>query len=252
MDTDNIGHHISRQFNEEMENLRNRVLSMGGLVEQQIERAAVAFLGSNLEMAEQVIQQDKAVNLMEMQIDQNCTEILAKRQPAAFDLRLLLSAVKTINDLERIGDEAAKIAEMAIHLNGNEQKYLSKDYYEIQHLVSLVKEMVHGSLDAFARLTVDDVLSITEQDIKVDREYSSIIRQLVTRMMEDPRNVRRALDVLWTVRALERIGDHACNICEHVIYMVKGEDVRHISREELQQKVGDSGVSESAQGSGDA
>lgn len=252
MDTNKIGHHISRQFNEEMEDLRNRVLSMGGLVEQQIEQAAVAFLNSDLEMAEQVIQQDKAVNLMEMQIDQDCTEILAKRQPAAFDLRLLLSVIKTINDLERIGDEAAKIAEMAIHLNGNDHKYLSKDYYEIQHLVLLVKDMLHGALDAFARLTVDDVLSITEQDVKVDREYSSIIRQLVTRMMEDPRNVRRTLDVLWTVRALERIGDHACNICEHVIYMVKGEDVRHISREELQQKVGGGDVSESAQGSGDA
>ncbi|MGR9115757.1 MAG: phosphate signaling complex protein PhoU [Gammaproteobacteria bacterium] len=237
MDINKIGHHISRQFNEEIEDIRNRVLNMGGLVEQQIEQASEAFMNSDLELAEQVIQQDEVVNSMEMQIDQECTEILAKRQPAAFDLRLLLSVIKTINDLERIGDEASKIAEMAIHLNGTEHKHKSEDYYEIQHLVDLVKEMLHGSLDSFARLNVDDVLSITEQDVKVDREYGSIIRQLVTRMMEDPRNVRRTLDVLWTVRALERIGDHACNICEHVIYMVKGEDVRHISREELHKRV---------------
>ena len=237
MDINKIGHHISRQYNEEMEDIRNRVLNMGGLVEQQIEQAAEAFMNSDLEKAEQVIQQDEIVNSLEMQIDQECTEILAKRQPAAFDLRLLLSVIKTINDLERIGDEAAKIAEMAIHLNGTEHKHKSEDYYEIQHLVELVKEMLHGSLDAFARLNVEDVLSITDKDVKVDREYGSIIRQLVSRMMEDPRNVRRTLDVLWTARALERIGDHSCNICEHVIYMVKGEDVRHISREELQKKV---------------
>lgn len=237
MDINKIGHHISRQYNEEMEDIRNKVLNMGGLVEQQIEQATAAFMNSDLEMAEQVIQQDEVVNQLEMRIDQECTEILAKRQPAAFDLRLLLSVIKTINDLERIGDEASKIAEMAIHLNGTEHKHKSEDYYEIQHLVDLVREMLHGSLDAFARLNVDDVLSITAQDAKVDREYGSIIRQLVSRMMEDPRNVRRTLDVLWTARALERIGDHACNICEHVIYMVKGEDVRHISREELQKKV---------------
>ena len=237
MDINKIGHHISRQFNEEIEDIRNRVLNMGGLVEQQIGQAAEAFMNSDLEMAEQVMQKDEVVNSLEMQIDQECTEILAKRQPAAFDLRLLLSVIKTINDLERIGDEAAKIAEMAIHLNGTEHKHKSEDYYEIQHLVGLVKEMLHGALDAFARLTVDEVLSITDKDTKVDREYDSIIRQLVSRMMEDPRNVRRTLDVLWTVRSLERIGDHACNICEHVIYMVKGEDVRHISREELHKKV---------------
>lgn len=237
MDINKIGHHISRQFNEEMEDIRNRVLNMGGMVEQQIEQATLAFMNSDLEMAEHVIQQDEIVNSMQMQIDKECTEILAKRQPAAFDLRLLLSVIKMINDLERIGDKAAKIAEMAIHLNGTEHKHKSEDYYEIQHLVGMVKEMLHGALDAFARLNVECVLSITGQDVKVDREYSSIIRQLVSRMMEDPRNVKRTLDVLWTARALERIGDHACNICEYVIYMVKGEDVRHISREELQKKI---------------
>lgn len=237
MDINKIGHHISRQYNEEMEDIRNHVLNMGGLVEQQIDQAAESFMSSDLEMAEDVIQQDQLVDTLQMQIDQECIEILAKRQPAAFDLRLLLSVIKTINDLERIGDEATKIAEMAIHLNGTEHKHKTEDYYEIQHLTGMVKGMLHGALDAFARLNVDEVLTITDLEVKVDREYGSIIRQLVSKMMEDPRNVRRMLDVLWTARALERIGDHACNICEHVIYMVKGEDVRHISREELEKKV---------------
>ncbi|PKM10131.1 MAG: phosphate transport system regulatory protein PhoU [Gammaproteobacteria bacterium HGW-Gammaproteobacteria-10] len=238
MDINKIGHHISHQFNKELEDIRNRLLNMGGVVEQQIEQAANAFMNSDLELAEKVIQQDKIVNDLERQIDQECTEILAKRQPAAFDLRLLLSVIKALNDLERIGDEATKIAEMAIHLNSteylSEHQHKGEDYYEIQHLVDLVKDMLHGALDAFARLNVGEVLSITAQDAKVDREYSCIIRQQVSRMMENPRNVRRTLDVLWTARALERIGDHACNLCEHVIYMVKGEDVRHVSREELQ------------------
>jgi phosphate transport system protein len=237
MDVSKIGHHISRKFNEELEDIRNKVMIMGGLVENQIDEAATSLMNSDLELAEKVIQQDSLVNQLEMQIDKECTQIMALRQPAAFDLRLLLSVIKTINDLERAGDEAIKIAEMAIHLNGMDHKHKGEDYYEIQHLVSMVKEMLHGALDAFARMNVDQVVAITGQDQKVDREYSSIIRQLISRMMEDPRNVGRALDVLWMARALERIGDHACNICEHVIYMVRGEDVRHISHEELERKI---------------
>ncbi|MGD7034521.1 phosphate signaling complex protein PhoU [Methylotuvimicrobium buryatense] len=237
MDINKIGHHISSHYNVELEDIRNSVLKMGGIVERQIELAALSFTSNDMEMAEQVIQQDDYVNRLEKQIDQACTEILAKRQPAAFDLRLLLSVIRTINDLERIGDEATKIAEMAIHLSDTEGKTRSEEYYEIQHLAELVMKMLRGALDAFARLNVESAVSITAQDAMVDREYGSIIRQMVARMMEDPRNVRRTLDVLWTARALERIGDHACNICEHVIYMVKGEDVRHMSREELERKI---------------
>lgn len=237
MDIKKIGHHISSHYNEELEDIRNTVLKMGGIVERQIELAALSFTGNDMEMAEQVIQQDDYVNRLEKQIDQACTEILAKRQPAAFDLRLLLSVIRAINDLERIGDEATKIAEMAIHLSDTEGKTRNEDYYEIQHLAELVMKMLRSALDSFARLNVESAVSVTAQDALVDREYGSIIRQMVARMMEDPRNVRRTLDVLWTARALERIGDHACNICEHVIYMVKGEDVRHISQEELEKKV---------------
>ncbi len=237
MDINKIGHHISSHYNVELEDIRNSVLKMGGIVERQIELAALSFTGNDMEIAEQVIQQDDFVNRLEKQIDQACTEILAKRQPAAFDLRLLLSVIRAINDLERIGDEATKIAEMAIHLSDTEGKTRNEEYFEIQHLAELVMKMLRGALDAFARLNVESAVSITAQDAMVDREYGSIIRQMVARMMEDPRNVRRTLDVLWTARALERIGDHACNICEHVIYMVKGEDVRHMSREELERKI---------------
>lgn len=232
MDNKKIGQHISRQFNEEMEDIRNKVLTMGGLVEQQIELAAKSFMTSDLDLAEKVILQDDQVDKLQVEIDQECTESLAKRQPAAFDLRMLMATTKIITDLERIGDEAARIAKMTIRLESTE--YYHDQYHEIRHLLEMVKDMLHASLDAVARMDVNDVVAITSQDQKVDQEYGSIIRQLITRMMEDPRNITRALDILWTARSLERIGDHSCNICEHVIYMVKGKDVRHISQDELE------------------
>ncbi len=235
MDNKKIGQHISHQFNNELEDIRNKVLTMGGVVEQQIEQAVRAFVTADQELAENVIQQDDVVNKLEMEIDQECTEILAKRQPAAFDLRLLLATIKIITDLERIGDEAARIAKMSIQLVNSE--YYHEEFHEIQHLVEMVKAMLHDSLDALARLDLSNVAEIKSQDHKVDREYASIVRQLITRMMEDPRHITRALDILWIARALERIGDHACNICEQTIYMVKGKDVRHISQTELEKVI---------------
>lgn len=235
MDNNKIKQHISRQFNEEMEDIRNKVLTMGGLVEQQVALATKAFMGYDMESAEQVVQQDKLVNELEKDIDHECTEIMAKRQPAAFDLRMLIATIKIITDLERIGDEAARIAKMTMRLEGAD--YYQDKYYEIEHLLELVKDMLNGALDAYARTDVDEVIAITAQDAKVDREYTSITRQLITQMMENPRNITRALDIMWTARALERIGDHTCNVCEHVIYMVKGKDVRHVSREELEKTV---------------
>ncbi len=235
MDNNKISHHISRQFNEELEGIRNKVLTMGGMVEQQIEHAVKAFMSGDMEIAEKVLQVGDEVNELEINIDQECMEILARRQPAAFDLRLLIAVIKTITELERIGDQAERVAHMAIHLADIDHS--QTEYYELQHLSELVKGMLHGALDAFARMNVSDVISITAQDDKVDREYVSIIRQLISRMMEDPRNIKRTLDVLWTARAMERIGDHSCNICEYVIYMVKGKDVRHISREEMERKI---------------
>lgn len=235
MDNSKIKSHISRQFNEEMEDIRNKVLTMGGLVEQQVDLATKAFMGNDMENAEKVVQQDRYVNEMEKDIDHECTEIMAKRQPAAFDLRMLIATIKIITDLERIGDEAARIAKMTMRLEGAD--YYQDKYYEIEHLLNLVKDMLNGALDAYARNDVEEVIAITEQDAKVDREYTSITRQLITQMMENPRNITRALDMLWAARALERIGDHSCNVCEQVIYMVKGKDVRHLSREELERTV---------------
>jgi phosphate transport system protein len=235
MDNNKIKQHISRQFNEEMEDIRNKVLAMGGLVEQQVDLATKAFMGYDMESAERVVQQDQLVNDLEKNIDHECTEIMAKRQPAAFDLRMLIATIKIITDLERIGDEAARIAKMTMRLEGAD--FYQDKYYEIEHLLEMVKEMLNGALDAYARTDIEEVIAITGQDAKVDREYTSITRQLITQMMENPRNITRALDMLWTARALERIGDHSCNVCEHVIYMVKGKDVRHLSREELEQTV---------------
>jgi phosphate transport system protein len=235
MDNSKIGHHISEQFNKELEDVRNKVLTMGGLVEQQIELAVKAFTTGDMELAEQVIRQDNQVDALEMTIDLESCQILALRQPAAFDLRVLLTVIKVINELERVGDLAERIANMAIHLSDATGK--RDDYYELQHMADLVKDMLHEALDAFARMNIDTITEITGRDEYVDKEYASILRQLITQMMEDPRNITRTLDILWTVRALERIGDHSRYICEHLIYMVKGEDVRHLTQAELEKKV---------------
>jgi len=235
VDNSKIGHHISEQFNKELEDIRNKVLTMGGLVEQQIELAIEAFTTGDVELAELVIKQDNQVDALEMAIDLECTQILALRQPAAFDLRLLLTVIKIINELEIIGDLAERIAKLAIQLSDSDGK--KDQYHELHHMTDLVKDMLHGALDAFARMCIDDITEITGRDDEVDREYASIIRQLITHMMEDPRNITRTLNVLWTVRAIERIGDHACYICEHLIFMIKGEAVRHLSQSELEEKL---------------
>jgi phosphate transport system protein len=206
---------------------------MGGLVEQQIEQAIIALTSGDIELAELVIRQDNDIDEFEMIIDAECTQIIALRQPAAFDLRLLLVVLRIINELERIGDLAERIAKVAIQLSTTNEGR-TDEYHELKHMAGLVKDMLHASLDNFARMSVDGITQITGSDAAVDREYASIIRQLITQMMEDPRNITRMLDMLWTVRALERIGDHSRYICEHLIYMVKGEDVRHLSQAQLE------------------
>ncbi len=233
MDNSKIAHHISENFNKELEDIRNKVLTMGGLVEQQIEQAIIALTSGDIELADLVIRQDNDIDEFEMIIDAECTQIIALRQPAAFDLRLLLVVLRIINELERIGDLAERIAKVAIQLSTTNEGR-TDEYHELKHMAGLVKDMLHASLDNFARMSVDGITKITGSDAAVDREYASIIRQLITQMMEDPRNITRMLDMLWTVRALERIGDHSRYICEHLIYMVKGEDVRHLSQAQLE------------------
>ncbi|MFI3188233.1 phosphate transport system regulatory protein PhoU [Crenothrix sp. D3] len=235
MDNSKIGHHISEQFNKELEDIRNKVLIMGGLVEQQIELAIQAFITGDAELAELVIKQDNQVDELEIAIDLECTQILALRQPTAFDLRLLLTVIKIIGELEVIGDLAERVAKTAIQLSDGESK--KDQYHELQHMTDLVKDMLHGALDAFARMCIDDITLITGRDEDVDREYDSILRQLITHMMEDPRHITRTLNVMWTVRAIERIGDHACYICEHLIFMIKGEAVRHLTQAQLEARL---------------
>lgn len=231
----NIGQHISRKFNEELESVRNQVLQMGGLVEEQIARALRALVMADVGLGEQVARDDHKVNQMEVEIDERCGLILARRQPAASDLRLIVAIIKTITDLERIGDEAEKIAYLATRMAEMEKP--SGNYRELENLGKHVGQMVHAALDAFARLDAEAALRITRTDETVDRDYESLLRQYITFMLEDPRTIRRVLDAIWCARALERIGDHAKNICEYVVYLVHGKDVRHISPEEAEREI---------------
>jgi phosphate transport system protein len=227
--------HISSQFNAELEDVRQRVLAMGGLVEQQIVDATRAFMDIDGVLADEVARNDYKVNQFEVYIDEECSRILARRQPTAGDLRLVVAVIKTITDLERIGDEAEKIARMASDLASQHDRGAS--LIEVGHLSRHVSQMVHDALDAFARMDVDTALQVAREDAEVDREYEALMRQCITFMMEDPRTIRRVMDMIWSVRALERIGDHAKNIAEYVIYFVKGKDVRHVSIETMEREV---------------
>ncbi len=237
----NIHTHISRQYNAELEDIRTRVLAMGGLVEKHIDQSLQALVKGDVELANTVATQDYEVNRMEVAIDEECNQIIARRQPAASDLRLVMAVIKTISDLERMGDEAEKIARMAVRLADEERP--KNNYLEIQYLGNHVRGMVHDALDAFARLDTEAALRVAREDLQVDKEYDGLMRQMITFMMEDPRTISRALNVIWAARALERIGDHASNICEYVIYLVKGKDVRHTSLEQIERELHeDSGV----------
>jgi len=229
MDSSHVTQHISRQFNEELENVRQRVLAMGGLVEEQIGAAMDALVNFDTEGAEAVIRRDEQVDQFEVEIDEQCTKILAKRQPAAGDLRLIVAILKTITDLERIGDEAEKIARMSLHIAelSDPSRPVKQHYGALNHLGLHVKNMLHLTLDAFARMDVDAAIRTAKAERQSDDEYNAISRQILTYMLENPRNISPGLDVMWSARALERIGDHARNICEYVVYMVEGKDVRH-------------------------
>lgn len=228
-------HHISGQFNAELESLRNHMLEMGGKVEQQLSNAIEALVNMDSGHAELIINQDHEVNQMEMSIDDQCSSILARRQPAASDLRLVVAIIKVNTDLERIGDEAAKVARQAVRMS--EAGNSPSNFVEIRHIGTHVADMLRRSLDAFARLDVDMAVEVVRNDALVDREYGSALRSLMTFMMEDPRSIGSILNEMWALRSLERIGDHASNIAEHVVYLVRGLDVRHGRLEELGDKL---------------
>jgi len=217
--------HISKRFNKDLEELRNSVLTMGGLVESQLSDAISAIVSGDSELGLAVARDDYKVNNLEVQIDEECSRILATRAPAAGDLRLIVAIIKTITDLERIGDEAEKIGFLASKLAAMDRP--ADSYRELRNLGNHVLQMLKDAMNAFARLDVEAAYAVVREDELVDDEYESITRQGITFMMEDARSIKRVMNVTWAARALERIGDHSKNICEYVIYMVEGRDVRH-------------------------
>ncbi|MCB1843356.1 MAG: phosphate signaling complex protein PhoU [Halioglobus sp.] len=225
MQTSDLKDHISQRYNKDLEDLRNNVLQMGGLVETQLSRAITAIVTGDSELGLQVAGDDYKVNKLEVLIDEECSRILATRSPAAGDLRLIVAIIKTITDLERIGDEAEKIGYLASKLA--EMDRPADSYRELKSLGSHVLQMVRDAMNAFARLDVRASYAVVREDEEVDEEYDAITRQAIMFMMEDPRSIKRVMNVTWSARALERIGDHSKNICEYVIYMVEGRDIRH-------------------------
>ena len=228
--------HTSKQYDLELETLRTRVLLMGELVERQVRLAIEALINGDVTLMNRIIDDDRQVNAMEVGIDQSCSHIIARRQPTAGDLRKVMMVIKTITDLEQIGDEAKNIALMAKNLYQKRNLALPR-FDKIKYASNLTLEMLLKSLDAFANLDVSTVSQVVHQDEQVDEEFRNIIRYLITYMMEDPRTISSALEILFVAKAIERIGDHAKNISEYVVYMVKGRDVRHVTSDEIEREV---------------
>lgn len=236
MDKLHLDQHISHQFNKELEDIRNKVLAMGGLVERQVTDGLTALLEGDNDLANEVAQKDFEINKLEVEIDEECTHVLARRQPAASDLRLIVTVIKVITDLERIGDEAEKLGRFSRDLTSNSAE--SPSYRkELRHLGELVKSMLRDSLDAFARMDVDAALRIAQRDEDVNREYETLERLLATHLVEDPRQVSKLFKITWCARALERVGDHSVNICEYVVYLVKGRDIRHTNFDQIRSEL---------------
>ncbi len=235
METDlHIDQHISHTYNEELEALRQKTLAMGRQASKHTSKALKALIKSDAKLAEKIANADYKINDMEIEIDASCTQILALRQPAASDLRLVMTIIRMSSDLEQIGDEAQKIASLALKLSGSHlrEKFQSEPY----HIGRQVVEMLDGALDAFERMDTEAAIRVASQDPGIDQEFESLTRLLISHVMEDPRDVKSALRVNWCARALERIGDHAVKICEYVVYLVKGEDVRHVGLDQLRRE----------------
>jgi len=231
-----ITEHTSKQFETDLDATRTRVLQMGGLVEAQIQAAINAYVTGSPELIAQVVDNDKRVNGYEVSIDGACSQLLVRRQPAATDLRLIMAISKIVTDLERMGDEAKKIAKMAgrIHQSGPQ---LTQRFPGIRHAAQIAVKMQRQALDAFARLDAASAAEVLKEDSEIDTEFKSVLRQLITHMMEDPRTITASLETIWVAKAVERLGDHAKNLAEQVIYIVKGTDVRHASFEDVEREI---------------
>ncbi|WP_110685575.1 phosphate signaling complex protein PhoU [Salinicola aestuarinus] len=229
--SDTHSQHISQQFNQDLETIKTQLMAMGGLVERQLQEAVTALLEGDGKLATRVRDNDTSVNEMQLRIDEDCTGILARRQPAASDLRLVIAVIRATNDLERMGDEANKIARNALDLI--DAGRIPQGSVEIRHISEHVRNMLRDALTAFARFDTDLAFKVVQEDAAVDSEYTTAMRSLATLMMEDSRSIGGVLSVMTVLRALERIGDHADNLAEHVIYLVKGQDIRHTSIDAL-------------------
>jgi phosphate transport system protein len=218
--------HLSKQFDLELENIRTSILQMGGLVEQQVSAAVDAFATGNLGAMQQVIENDREVDAMEVTIDENCTLLIARRQPTARDLRLVMAVARIVTDLERVGDKAAKIARMSQKLYETERHHFPP-LSDIRHCGQLALKMLQNSLDSLARMDIETARQAIREDAAIDAGFNGVVRQLVTYMMEDPRTISEALDIIWIAKAIERVGDHASNIAESVVYIISGVDIRH-------------------------
>jgi len=221
-----MGEHSSKQYDHDLEAIRSKVLLMGGIVETQFLDAMTCFRIGNAERADRVMREDDNVNQLEVQLDDQCSHLIVKRQPTANDLRTVMATIKVITDLERIGDEATKIARISKSLHG--RGVATVNHYEmVRSIANAASDLLHDALDAFARNDGKQALQLIAQDAIIDHEFRSIMRNLITFMMEDPRTISAALDTMWVAKAIERIGDHAKNIAEYVIYVVEGRDIRH-------------------------
>ena len=224
--------HSSKQYDIELENVRSRVLEMGGLVESQILAAIEGLTSGDVHALDKVVAEDHRVNALEVSIDNECSQLIARRQPTAGDLRMVLAVIKIVTDLERVGDEAAKIARL-----GKQGHALARTpLAAVKHMGGIGIGMLRKALDALARLDTVAAAAIIREDVEIDEEFRAIVRQLITFMMEDPRTISQAIDILWIAKAIERIGDHSKNMAEQVIYVVKGTDVRHISVDEVERE----------------
>ena len=229
--------HTHKQFDTEMEAIRGGVLAMGGLVEMQMSRAIVLLEGKDEHgLVEQVVADEKMINQMQVDIDQQCSQIIAKRQPAAIDLRMILTVTKIVNDLERVGDETKKIAKKAAQA-AQTQRLAQVRYFDVARAADRAKEMLQLALDAFARLDVKAAAEVIDLDDEIDAAFSAVLRQLISYMMEDPRTITPAIEIVFMAKSIERIGDHAKNIAEAVVQVVRGKDVRHATAEQIRAEV---------------
>ena len=230
--------HLSTQFDAELSGISTRVLEMGGTVESQVARAVYALTNFNSEVASEVLATEEKVNAMEVEIDRDLSHIIARRQPTARDLRLLIAISKTIANLERVGDEAARVARTVQRLiNAGVSSRLRLPVKDLAYESELAIAQLRKALDAFARLDVEKAIEVLRQDDQIDQEFEGLMRKLITFMMEDPRTISSSIDLVFVAKAIERVGDHAKNLAEQIIYIVKGTDVRHNPLETIESMV---------------